>query len=877
MLISPGRRKHQSMCHRHSSRVPLRGGLGATRVSRSGDRHAHPTRRRTGAVRGLRQRRVNLDVAAQDRPEVVGQGGRPRRLHEWPRATDRLGEVARGLRGGGREDVYLVDVVRSRLPVVRRLEAERHGSGPLLAVSGIRAEVRDPRDADVVRWRARMLRARREPRSHGAAEAAAHQAVEDARMQAAAVLLELVLPFTLHGGALRIEVVEAAEAPAGRADLAGELRQHGGFAHDGGIDPASGDRTAARDAAARQDGLTDAAAVGGGADLVVRAGAVAGGRAVLARGLADAAGGGGRADLARGAGAVAGGRAVLARGLADAAGGGGRADLPRRAGAVARGRAVLARRLADAARGGRRADLARGAGAVAGGRAVLARGLADAAGGGGRADLARGAGAVAGGRAVLARGLADAAGGGGRADLARGAGAVAGGRAVLARGLADRAGGGGRADLARGAGAVAGGRAVLARGLADAVPADHHAGLAARAGAVAGRERLLAGPRRNADITREGERDGLQRTLVDAARPRQIGQRVRVAGEHRQVRADAGLGRAARRAHRRPTLDVRHAEHARRRAAVGMERYVDRIARLPEDDDARPARGGRAVVLRHAELGRGQRAVRAHLADAAAEAVEAGSVRTIGARRTGKPRLDATHAGRAGRARAAGAVVVHDAHAAGDARGGAEAAEPEAGQQVGGGDDRRATRDLVGDGVEADAVHGVHAGHRDRTGHGVAQVGDGNGHAGRALPAGALVRGGTPQPAVGAAHADGRGADAVRDARRAVAVAVARARLRAVRPAPGVWPAETDGSRRAAGRALTGDAGIDAGATRRGALQARPPGRVHAALLDLRAVLGPGHRGWSCDEHQKGQAETSTRAPHGSRSASHGPALLALR
>src|SRR5438067_642613 len=456
MLISPGRRKHQSMCHRHGCRVPLRGGLGATRVSRSGDRHAHPTRRRTGAVRGLRQRRVNLDVAAQDGPEVVGQGGRPRRLHEWPRAADRLGEVARGLAGGGREDVYLVDVVRSRLAVVRRLEAERHGSGPLLAVSGIRAEVGDPRDADVVRWRARMLRARTEPRSHGAAEAAAHQAVEDARMQAAAVLLELVLPFTLHGGALRIEVVEAAEAPAGRADLAGELRQHGGFAHDGGIDPASGDRTAARDAAARQDGLTDAAAVGGGADLVIRAGAVAGGRAALARGLADAAGGG------RGA------------------------DLPRRAGAVARGRAVLARRLADAASGGRRADLARGARPVAGGRAVLELGLADAAGGGRGADLALGAGAVAGGRAVVARRLADAAGVGRGADLARGAGAVAGGRAVLARGLADTAGGGRGADLAGRAGAVAGGGGVLARRRADAAAAGRGAGVAWRGGVVAG-------------------------------------------------------------------------------------------------------------------------------------------------------------------------------------------------------------------------------------------------------------------------------------------------------------------------------------------------------------------------------------------------------
>src|SRR5438552_1139474 len=721
MLISRGHRKHQSICHRHGPN-PLSHGDpyrdSSDRVRGSGDRHAHAAWRRTCAVRGLRERRVNLDVAAQDRPEVVGQRGRPGRLHEWPRAADRLGEVARGLAGGGRENVYLVDVVRSRLAVVRRLEAERHGSGPLLGVSGIRAEIGDAGDADVVRWRARMLRARAE-RSHAPAEAAAHQAVEDARMQAAVVLLELVLPFALHGGALRIEVVEAAEAPAGRADLAGELRQYGGFAHDGGIDPASGDRTAARDPAARQDGLTNAAAIGGGTDLVIRAGAVAGGRAVLARGLADAARGGRRADLARGAGAVAGGRAVLARGLADAAG------------------------------GGRRAGLARRAGAVAGGRAVLARGLADAAGGGRRADLAGGARPVAGRRAVLARGLADAAGRSRRADLAGGTRPVAGGRAVLARGLADAAGGGRRAGLAGGAGPVAGGRAVLARGLADAAGGGRRAGLAARAGAVAGRERLLAGHRRNADVAREGERDGLQRALVDAARPRQIGQRVGVAGEHRQVRADAGLGRAARRAHRRPALDVRHAEHARRRAAVGMQGHVDRIARLPEDDGARPTRGGRAVVLRHAELGRRQRAVRAHLTDAPAGTVEAGAARTIGARRTGQPRLGAAHARRADRARATGAVVVHDAHAAGDARGRAEAAEPEAGQQVGGGDDRRAARDLVGDSVEADAVHGVDAGHRDRAGDRVAHPGDGNGHAGRALPAGALVRGGAPQPAVG--------------------------------------------------------------------------------------------------------------------------------
>src|SRR2546429_2644002 len=308
MLISRGHRKHQSICHRHGpnplSHVdPYRDS--SDRVRGSGDRHAHPTRRRTGAVRGLRQRRVNLDVAAQQRPEVVGQRGRPGRLHEWPRAADRLGEVARGLAGGGRENVYLVDVVRSRLAVVRRLEAERHGSGPVLDVSGIRAEVRDAGYADVVRGRTWMLRARAE-RSHAPAEATAHQAVEDARMQAAAVFLEFVLPFALHGGALRIEVVEAAKAPAGRADLAGELRQHGGFGHDGGIDPASRDRTATRDAAARLAGAATTVA-GRRTDLVIRAGTVAGGGgAGLPRSLADAAPGGRGADLAGGAGAVAG-------------------------------------------------------------------------------------------------------------------------------------------------------------------------------------------------------------------------------------------------------------------------------------------------------------------------------------------------------------------------------------------------------------------------------------------------------------------------------------------------------------------------------------------------------------------------------------------
>src|SRR5438552_1913856 len=430
MLISRGHRKHQSICHRHGPN-PLSHGDpyrdSSDRVRGSGDRHAHAAWRRTCAVRGLRERRVNLDVAAQDRPEVFGQRGRPGRLHEWPRAVDRLGEVARGLAGGGRENVYLVDVVRSRLAVVRRLEAERHRSGPLLGVSGIRAEVRDAGDADVVRWRARMLRARAE-RSHAPAEAAAHQAVEDARMQAAAVLLELVLPFALHGGALRIEVVEAAEAPAGRADLAGELRQHAGFGHDGGIDPASGDRTAAGDATARR--LTDAATIGRDADLGVGAGAVAGGRAVRVRGLTDAARGGRHARLPGGTAAVTRRRRGARAGqLADAARGGRDAGLSGGTAAVAHGRrGARARQLTDAARGGRDAGLSGGTGAATGGRrGARARQLADAARGGGHAGLSGGTAAVAHGRRGARAGqLTDAARGSRDARLSGGTGAATG-------------------------------------------------------------------------------------------------------------------------------------------------------------------------------------------------------------------------------------------------------------------------------------------------------------------------------------------------------------------------------------------------------------------------------------------------------------------
>src|SRR5947199_106221 len=432
MLISRGHRKHQRICPRHGPNRLSHGGPyrdSSDRVRGSGDRHAHAAWRWTCAVRGLRERRVNLDVAAQQRPEVVGQRGRPGRLHEWPRAADRLGEVARGLAGGGREDVDLVDVVRSRLAVIRRLEAERHGSGPVLDVSGIRAEVRDAGDADVIRWRARMLRARAE-RSHAPAEAAAHQAVEDARMQAAALLLELVLPFALHGGALRIEVVEAAEAPAGRADLAGELRQHAGFGHDGGIDPASGDRTAAGDATARR--LTDAATIGRDADLGVGAGAVAGRRAVRARGLTDAARGGGHARLPGGTAATTRGRrSARARQLADAARGGRHARLPGGTAAVTRGRrGARAGQLADAARGGGDAGLSGGTAAVAHGRRGARAGqLTDAARGSRDARLSGGTGAATGGRrGARARQLADAARGGGHAGLSGGTAAVAHGR-----------------------------------------------------------------------------------------------------------------------------------------------------------------------------------------------------------------------------------------------------------------------------------------------------------------------------------------------------------------------------------------------------------------------------------------------------------------
>src|SRR5207245_10838702 len=117
----------------------------------------------------------------------------------------------------------------------------RTGCSPFRARFGVRAGVRDPRDADVIRRRRGMLRARTE-RAHASTQAAAHQAVEDARMQATAVLLALVLPLALHGGALRVEVVEAAKAAAGCAHLPGEL-------HVVGIATRPVDGTATRDAA----------------------------------------------------------------------------------------------------------------------------------------------------------------------------------------------------------------------------------------------------------------------------------------------------------------------------------------------------------------------------------------------------------------------------------------------------------------------------------------------------------------------------------------------------------------------------------------------------------------------------------------------------
>src|SRR5207245_7743228 len=171
--------------------------------------------------------------------------------------------------------------------------------------------------------------------------------------------------------------------------------------------------------------------------------------------------------------------------------------------------------------------------------------------------------------------------------------------------------------------------------------------------------------RRNADVAREGEWDGPQRALVDAGCSGQVGQRVGVAGEHREVRADAGLARGAGRAHRRPALGVRHAELARRLAAVGVEWHVDLIAQLPEDDDARPAGGGGAVVLRHAELARVELAVRAHATDPAAT-VKAGPVRTIAAGRTRQASLDDDLARRADRERATVALVINSDSWSGD-------------------------------------------------------------------------------------------------------------------------------------------------------------------------------------------------------------------
>src|SRR5207244_2145804 len=260
------------------------------------------------------------------------------------------------------------------------------------------------------------------------------------------------------------------------------------------------------------------------------------------------------------------------------------------AGAVTRRRrGARAGELSDAARRGRDARLAGGTGAgTRGRRGAGARQLADAARGGRDARLPGRTGAVTRRRgSARARQLADAARGGRHARLAGGAGAVTRGR--------------------RGAGA---------RQRADAARGRCHARLPGGAGAATGGSAALA--RRNADVAREGEWDGPQRALVDAGCSGQVGQRVGVAGEHREVRTDAGLARGADRAHRRPALGGRHAELARRLAAVGVEWHVALIAQLPEDGDGRPARGGGARVLRHAELVRVELAVRAHATDPAA-------------------------------------------------------------------------------------------------------------------------------------------------------------------------------------------------------------------------------------------------------------------
>src|SRR2546428_8356116 len=125
-------------------------------------------------------------------------------------------------------------------------------------------------------------------RPPGAAQAVTPRVIEDFRMQAPAVFLALVFPLALHGGALRVEVVEAAEAAAGRAHLTGEL-------HLVGIArPVDG--AAAGDAAAYLLGRRAhaRAIIERDARLPGRALAVALGRAVHARGLTDAAAPGSR-------------------------------------------------------------------------------------------------------------------------------------------------------------------------------------------------------------------------------------------------------------------------------------------------------------------------------------------------------------------------------------------------------------------------------------------------------------------------------------------------------------------------------------------------------------------------------------------------------
>ena len=111
----------------------------------SGDGHAYPTRRRARPIRGLRERRVYLDIARYQQPLVIGDDARYWKDRNRICAADRLRELFHGLSRHRREDVHLIKVVAAWLAAVGRFEPERHGDLRLVSVSG--SELPDSRAA----------------------------------------------------------------------------------------------------------------------------------------------------------------------------------------------------------------------------------------------------------------------------------------------------------------------------------------------------------------------------------------------------------------------------------------------------------------------------------------------------------------------------------------------------------------------------------------------------------------------------------------------------------------------------------------------------------------------------------------------------------